>query len=249
MTEDPRLASATAVTDWSLILSASRDRGAARQTAWEEISRRYWPAIFAYVRRAGHAPEEASDLTQGFIAEVMIRRDLLGKADPARGRFRTLLRTALQNYLRQAHRDASRLKRRPEGGLRRLVSGDVALDARLAADATPDEAFDGQWRAVLVRAVVERERSRCELEGLGRHWQVFEARIVRPLIDGSEPVPYPALVERLGLESSAQAQNMMITIKRRFARLIRDTVAETVADPAEIRDELVALLRGGEEAP
>ena len=76
----------------------------------ERLVRRYWSAIFAYIRRSGRDVHEAADLTQGFVCDILISRRLCDSADPNRGRFRTLLLRAIQNYLRERHRREQRAR-------------------------------------------------------------------------------------------------------------------------------------------
>ena len=49
--------------------------------ALSELYRIYWYPLCAYVRRRGHAPEEAQDLTQGFFLHLLEHK-WLGRADP-----------------------------------------------------------------------------------------------------------------------------------------------------------------------
>ncbi len=234
-------------TNWSIIYEAARGKATDAVEAWEQLVRRYWPAIYAYNRSNGCSVHQASDLTQGFVCDVLMGRDLLGSADPARGRFRTLLQTALRNYLVERHRHAERTKRSPKEG--QLVRLDVSESSmiKVPTGATPEEAFAAQWSATLVRRVLDQVQAECQDEGLETHWLVFELRVVRPLLMGGAPVTYADLVDRFGLKDAAQGGNMMITVKRRFARALLEEVGRTVARPSQIDDELYALLRALEK--
>jgi len=236
-------------TNWSLIYEAAQAGSRASAEAWEQIARRYWPAIYAYIRNSGRRVDEAADLTQGFVCEVMMGRRLLAAANPARGRFRALLLTALKNYLTEQHRRSTRLKRAPQD--RRIVEldGSESSMVEVSTDVTPDDAFIAQWGSTLVRRVLERVQAECVSDALHPHWAVFESRVVRPLLFGAAAVPYADLVDRLNLKDAAQAANMMITVKRRFARALLGEVQETLSDPADIEDELHALLRALERKP
>ena len=94
----------------------------------------------------------------------------------------------------------------------------------------------------MIRQVLERVRAGCLESGLEAHWNVFEARVVRPMLFGEKKLSYTRLVERLGLNDAAQAANMMVTVKRRFVQALVDEVGRTVSDPIQIEDELRALL-------
>lgn len=235
--------SGTWQTDWSMIFRAVHGDEEPAAEAWDQLARRYWPAIYAYIRSSGRDIHEASDLTQAFVCDVMVRRQLLEAADPARGRFRTLLMTALKNYLVEQHRFATRRKRMPKDGRLLELDREGAPALELPTGATPEAAFSAQWGATLVRRVLGQVCAECRQQDLGAHWSVFEARVVRPMLLGDAPTAYGILVRRLGLKDAAQASNMMVTVKRRFARALFEAVSGTVGSPDEVDDELRALRR------
>ena len=105
-------------TDWSMIADAAQVDEKAAAAALDQLVRRYWSAVYAYIRKCGSSVHEAADLTQGFVCDVMIARRLCAAADPDRGRFRTLLLSSLRNYLQQEHRRELRV-RSSQGGARR----------------------------------------------------------------------------------------------------------------------------------
>lgn len=235
-------------TDWSMIYVAAHGEREPAAEAWDQLARRYWPAIYAYIRSSGRDVHEAADLTQGFVADVMVGRNLLDAADPKRGRFRTLLLTALKRYVIEQHRRSKRRKRTPQSGQVIDLDPEQALTITLDPDANPEHVFAAQWSAMLIRRVLDRVRGECVEQQLDPHWSVFEARVVQPMLFGQRPTPYPELVEHLGLKDAAQAANMMITVKRRFARALAAEVRGTVADPADLEDELDVLRRALERA-
>jgi RNA polymerase sigma-70 factor (ECF subfamily) len=213
--------------------------------AQERLARRYWSPVYAYIRRAGHDVHEAADLTQGFMCDVVIARKLAATADPARGRFRALLLTALRNYLHDRHRMAARQGGGAAGasGGRRLpldAAEMAAADAR--SEASPEAAFAAQWGATMLRRVLDEVHQRCLRDGLEAHWILFEARVVRPLFTGEPKRRYSQLVTALNLDDVGQAANMMVTVKRRVARALGREVARTVSDPRDIEQELIELV-------
>jgi len=255
-------------TDWSMIYDLSRE-GESRDRAMETLVRRYWPAIYAYIRRTGRDVHEASDLTQGFIATVILQRGMAEKADRERGRFRSLLLTSLRNYLHERHRHEQRRhprksSHRPrkssprktsprqqdreqsetdDNGARSAPFTGFDIDAAEGGRfESPEAAFSYHWSATLVRSVLERVRSTCIADDLELHWAVFEARVARPLLFGEPAIPLPVLVERLDLQTPAQASNMLVTVKRRFARALREEVRGTVAAESDVESELSALM-------
>lgn len=230
-------------TDWSMIhaLGADDER---RTDAMDRLVRRYWPAIYAYVRRTGRDTHEAADVTQGFITTVLLERKLAESADRSRGRFRSFLLASLENYLRERHRHGTRQVRSPEGKSPLPFSQlevDVAEGARYA---TPEAAFVYHFSAALVRAALKKVQRECLKDGLEAHWMVFDRRIVRPLLTGDDPPSLAGLAEQLGLKDEAQVSNLAITVKRRFARALKEEIATTVTDENEVDQEMRDLFRG-----
>lgn len=233
-------------TNWALIHDAAQGdplpAGEGPNHAMEQLVRRYWPAVFAYIRKLGHDVHEASDLTQGFVCDVLLGRNLLQNANPTRGKFRSLLLASLQNYVREKHRFESRQKRS-------TALSDLRFDSRLLAAVdgakaqSPEHAFSSQWGATLVRRVLDGVRQSSLRSGLEIHWAIFEARVVRPMLFNDPRVPYPQLIERLNLTDAGQAANMMITVKRRFVHALIEEVGATVNDPLQVEEELRELLR------
>ena len=231
-------------TDWSMIAQTTDADGQVAADALERLVRRYWSAVYAYIRRTGRDVHAATDLTQGFVCDIIISRRLCDYADPQRGRFRTLLLGAVQNYLREQHRHD--LRQRTFGVDMRPLPLEPWPD-QASSDETPEQAFCHHWSATLVRQVLTDVRVQCEKDGLDAHWVVFEHRVVRPMLLDEPPTAHAALVERLHLKDESQAANMMITVKRRFARALYQEIGRTVADPSQIEDELHELLRDLEQ--
>lgn len=229
-------------TNWPMIFEAAGSDDEASARALEQLARRYWPAVFAYVRSSGHDIHEASDLTQGFVCDVMIGRKLFNEADPKRGRFRTLLLCSLKNYIRERHRYATRKKRSNNGRSPLSLDQSDTDMVVVARGQTPEEAFNSQWSATLIREVLDSVRRTCIADGMEAHWVVFECRVVRPMLFGEKPMSYRELVERLELDDRSQAANMMITIKRRFARALLAEAGRTMSDPDRARLEIMDML-------
>ena len=163
-------------TDWSMIAHATEADEDVAGDALEQLVRRYWAAVYAYIRRTGRDVHEAADLTQGFVCDIIISRRLCEYADPQRGRFRTLLLGAVQNYLREQHRHD--LRTRTLGADMRPLPLEK-LPTEVSSDETPEEAFCYHWSATLVRQVLTDVRVECEKDGLDAHWEVFEHQIGR----------------------------------------------------------------------
>ena len=165
-------------TNWELIRDAASGSTTSRASL-DAVSRRAWPAIFAFIRASGRSSDEASELTQGFIADVFLSRHLLEKADPGRGRFRTLLIGAVRNYLNDMHRRRTAQSRMPEGG----VAAIDALTAKGLEPAeheghSPERAFNTRYVATLIRAAAERLQKELAANGDEASWEIFRMRVL-----------------------------------------------------------------------
>jgi len=168
-------------------------------------------------------------------------RNILSRADRSRGRFRTFLLGAFQNYLRDTLRKERAARRVPAGGpLLPLEEADGVCCDR--TDMARD--LHRAWVRQTVAEATAGMKEECQAHGREDVWSIFESRLLGPILEGATPEPYEALVARLGLESPSQASNLLITAKRMFVRHLRRVVSETVADPGEIEDELRDLKKG-----
>jgi RNA polymerase sigma-70 factor (ECF subfamily) len=222
-------------TSWTLIVQAQTSR-----VDLERLLAAYWSPVYAYLRRQGHSPEDAADLTQGFLGDIVLKRDLIGHADPERGRFRSYLLAALKNFVIDEHR---RQAGRGDGRPISFVPDDpAALEAAEPSETVdPGHAFDCQWATTVLGIVLDRLRETCERDGLGSHWTVFEGRVLGPIRHGCTPVSVEELVASLGVRDRDEIYSMQNSVKRRFKTTLRRVVAKTVNDPADADDEIAEL--------
>ena len=129
----PTGAVAFATTHWSVVLAAQGPSPAA-QEALEKLCSTYWRPIYAFVRRQGTEPDEAKDLTQGFFALLLKRRDF-DTVRKEKGRLRSYLLTSLKHFLTNERNRAMTIKR---GEGQRLISLDQ-LHERECAGFEPTE--------------------------------------------------------------------------------------------------------------
>ncbi len=235
-------------TNWSMIMDAASGQEWRSNAAMDRLVQRYWPAVFAFIRSSGKSVDEATDLTQGFLCDVLLGRNLLQTATPERGRFRSLLLKSVSNYVREQHRHATRRKRAPIGPDGRAMPSPLSLDegegawSAISRDQDPESAFHAQWAASLVRQVLEKVRIDCMRRGQEAYWEVFVRRVVRPKLYGESPEPYEHLIANWRILDAAQAANMMVTVKRRFARALVKEAESTVTDALVTKSELQDLL-------
>ena len=169
-------------TRWNLILSGASSGSKDQQIreALAELCQIYWRPIFFFIARRGYSPEDAEDLTQDFFLR-MLKGEWLQKADPSRGRFRSLLLKSVQNFLNDAN---DRTKVRKRGGDVSFVSWDALMTAAPSELALSNEAlkswtaeglFDAGWAATVVQRAIRRLREECELKGRLRVFEVLNS--------------------------------------------------------------------------
>ena len=203
-----------------------------------ELCQIYWRPIFLFIVRRGYSPEDAEDLTQDFFVQIL-RGDWLQKADPARGRFRSLLLKSLQNFLNDA---ADRRKSRKRGGDIRFISWDPwSTEGRahldFAAEALTswpaEQVFDVSWAATIVHRALGALCEECESKGRRR---VFE--VLSPYLSAERnDLSYATLATKLGVPESF-VKKLLHRMRQRYRVLLREEVRQTVADSAEVDHEL-----------
>lgn len=223
-------------THWSVVLAARDGR---EHAALSSLCSTYWRPLYLYVRRSGHAVEDAQDLTQSFFAHLL-EKDALQHVDPALGKFRAFLLASLKNFLTNEWRRAHSAKR---GGGAALVSLDAItqIEDFAAADPslTPEQLYERNWAlALLTRAT---DRLEAEFAGAGKS-ALFER--LKPYLVGDRNTPYSETAATLGL-SEVTVRVSVHRLRARFRDILRDEVAQTLVDPADrnaIAQELRFLL-------
>jgi RNA polymerase sigma-70 factor (ECF subfamily) len=215
------------------------DEAAAKREALGRLLSRYIPPLRAHlVYRRGLSAADADDAVQQFVADKVLRRDLIAQADRERGKFRTFLLTALKRWLIN-HLRNEKAQRRSPADANVLDAGERSADLVVADEA--DDVFDVQWAREVLSHALDRMQAECERTGRDNVWGVFQYRLVRPLLEGAEPADYQELVSRFQFESPAQASNVLMTAKRMFARSLRAVVGEYARQPEEIEAEITEL--------
>ncbi|MFO0958369.1 MAG: hypothetical protein U0800_13220 [Isosphaeraceae bacterium] len=221
-------------TQWGRVAAAARrEDGEALAT----ICQAYWYPIYAFVRHRGFSPEQAQDRTQDFFAYVL-ERDLIARADPARGRFRAFLRTVCARHL-AGHLDREKAAKR--GGGRPMLDIDP-LDAERryalepAHEMTAERIFDRTWALTLLGRVVDRLRR--EYDDAGRSARFEE--LIAVLTRDPETTPYEAIARRLGT-SEGGVRVAVHRLRRRYGVLLREEIAATVGDADQVADEIQSL--------
>ncbi|MGZ4962586.1 MAG: RNA polymerase sigma factor [Limisphaerales bacterium] len=221
-------------TRWSVVLAAGRSDTTHSRDALARLCQTYWYPLYAYVRRRGHNADEAQDLTQEFFARLLEKHSI-ASADPGRGRFRSFILTALNNFLAQEWEKARAQKR---GGGAELFSLDLAraedrYDLEPAILETPDKDFDKKWALALLETVMLQLEHEYKTEGKS---DVFNA-LKQTLAGSRESQPYADLAKQLNTTEAA-IKVTVHRLRKRYRELLQNEIANTVSSPEEIKEEM-----------
>jgi RNA polymerase sigma-70 factor (ECF subfamily) len=229
-----------ATTRWSVVLASAGSQGEEQKAreALDQLCESYWRPVFAFICRHGHSVADAQDLAQDFFVMVL-EGNLLKLADPHRGRFRGLLLKSLQNFLRESARKGHARK---HGGNVSFVSWDdwmAAAPSRFSISPaaveswSPDRVFDLRWAATVTEHALRRLREECEAKGRLRVFDALSPCLGAERVD----VSYANIAATLNIEETT-VKKLVHRLRQRYRELLRDEVAHTVANPADIDDEI-----------
>jgi RNA polymerase sigma factor (sigma-70 family) len=234
-------AAAFATTRWSVVLTA-QGQSAAAEEALEKLCRTYWWPLYGYVRRQGHSPEEAQDLTQGFFVMLLERRDL-NAVRREKGRLRSYLLTALKNFLGKAHRREMTVKRgrgQPLVPLEELLARERA-DLEPADALSVDRIYERRWAFTVLEQVLRRLEAEYAAAGRGTLFDTLK----QMLTDEPDSASRVEIAQELKMSENALKQTVY-RLRQRYRLLLRDEIAQTVAAPGQVEDELryfIAILQ------
>jgi RNA polymerase sigma factor (sigma-70 family) len=226
-------------TRWSAVLLSAQSQVPGSQAALSELCRTYWYPIYAFVRRRGHSPDDAEDLTQGFFLHLLDHK-ALRQVSPLKGKFRSFLVASLQNYLLDQVEHAHCLKR---GGNVDFVPFDTKFaEHRYQLGQldflTADKIFDARWAITLLDAAMTRLAQQYAAHG---KTSVFQT--LKPFLDpinGKVSLSYEEVANVMGVSVGA-VKTLIHRLRKQYSCLLREEVGRTVADPAEIDEEIHAL--------
>jgi RNA polymerase sigma factor (sigma-70 family) len=224
-------------TSWTQVLAARDAPTEASCLALEQLCQVYWYPLYVFVRRQGIDAEDARDVTQAYFAQLL-EKGYLEDCDPERGRFRVFLMTSVRNFLSK-EREKSRTWKR--GGRTEIVPLDVDPEGRYREEPadrlTPEAVFERRWALTLLERVLARLRQEHAAAGRAREFERL-----KPFLTGDEPqAPYREVARDLGI-SEAAVKTAVHRLRQRFGVALREAIAETVADPADVDDEVRHLL-------
>lgn len=238
MSTKPESKDIFATTHWTVVLQAGRTDTKRAEQALAELCQTYWYPLYCYVRRRGHSPADAEDLTQGFFAKLL-RLESLAQVAPNQGKFRSFMLAALKNYLVEQQRHALAQKR----DVRLTVSMDTEFAERQLAlvssdSLPPDRQFERQWAITLLERVMRRLAEDYEANDKSKLFQELRFSIVGSRSD----VPYRELATRLDMKETA-LRVAIHRLRKEYRQRLEAEIANTVTQAEEIDAEINDLRR------
>jgi RNA polymerase sigma factor (sigma-70 family) len=224
-------------TRWSLVLAASDRVTGQADEALEALCGAYWYPLYAFIRRRGHDPDRAADLTQGFFARLL-EKEFLRSVDPSRGRFRSFLLAACKNFLANEHDRENAQKR---GGGQHSVSIDVRdAEGRYLAEPahhlTPDRLFERRWALTILDQSLDQIERESRQTGKASLYEQL-----KPMLTGTEGgLSYAEVGHTLGMTEAA-VKKAAQRLRQRYREILRERIAGTIDDPGQVDDEIRTL--------
>lgn len=224
-------------TRWTMVLHAGHKSSPQSDRALGELCQTYWYPLYAYVRRKGKTKEDAEDLVQAFF-EKFLERNYLEGLSAERGKFRSFLLASLKHFLANEWDKSQRQKR--GGGVTHLSLDWQSADERFHLDppdpASPDKTFDREWALALLERVINRLRHECTADGKANLFEQTKGY----LMVGESAIPYAEAATHLDIDEGA-VRVAVHRLRKRYRELLRDEIAQTVNDPAQVAEELRSL--------
>jgi DNA-directed RNA polymerase specialized sigma24 family protein len=229
-------------THWSLIEDIKTDQDKDRALIGLLLER-YWKPVYCYLRRKGHDNEQAKDLTQAFLHEVVLKRDLVRRADRTKGRFRSYLLYALNRYMTKQSLKENALKRIPKEKLVRLDLVEPPALPESFTNASAEECYHYAWLSALLERVLSDVKTECDRDGMQTHWVLFYERIAKPILENKPRPSLNLLCKDFNIEDTKKASNMIVTVKRRFQSVLMRHARSTVLSEDQAIEELDDLFK------
>ena len=226
-------------TRWTLVMASARDQSQTGRAALAALCQVYWYPLYAFARRRGHSPHDSQDLTQGFFLHLLEHRALSG-VDRLKGKFRSFLLACFQNYLSAETRRAHRLKR---GGQCQFVSLDLeSAENRYRYEPedylTAEKIFEARWALTLLDHAMTVLRE--EYVGRGKELVFNTLKGYVGIGENTSKASYEEAAKALGI-GVGTVKTFIHRLRNRYLAVVREEVARTVSDPAEIQSEIRGL--------
>jgi DNA-directed RNA polymerase specialized sigma24 family protein len=224
-------------THWSVVVEAQGESPAA-QEALEKLCGIYWRPIYCFVQRQGVAPEEAEDVTQAFFVDLLEHKNLTA-VRKEKGRFRSYLLGALKYFLADERRRAMAIKR---GKGQRLIpleelSREERIEIEPADTVTAEQIYERRWASTVLQHVLGLLKNEYVAAGNGA---LFDS-LKQLLPDEPDSPSQSDIAGQLGMTANAVRQAFH-RFRQRYQLLLREEIAQTVATPGDVEDELRHLI-------
>ena len=224
-------------TRWSVVIAAQQADAPESREALAGLYQKYWPPLYWYIRRRGSSVEEAQDLIQEFFTRLM-EKNYLGYAHQEGCKFRSFLLASFKHFLANEW-DFSQAQKRG-GGVPSVCFDATALESRVAGlshDVTPEKLYERKWALTVLEHVIESVREEYRAAGKER---LFEG--LKPTLTGEKgKIPYQQYATDLDMSEGA-VKVAVHRLRRRYRQLLKEEIAQTVATPDEIEEEIKYLL-------
>ena len=222
-----------ATTRWSVVLAAGAHDSPQAAEALEQLCRTYWYPLYAYVRRRGHEPEDAKDLTQAFFARLL-EKHYLADVDPRRGKFRSFLLASLNHFLADEWGRAQAQKR---GGGHTIISlDDASTEDRFRLEPVDEldaeKIFERRWTLTVLEQTTTRLRAEFVSADKVRQFEQLQEFLL-----GDKGSSYADAAAHLQMSEGA-VRVAVHRMRLRFRELFREEIAHTVATEGEIEEEI-----------
>ena len=226
-----------ATTPWSVVLAAGSPESSHYQEALETLCRTYWFPLYAYLRGRGYDRYQAEDYTQSFFA-ALLEKPALSRADPKRGKFRSFLLSSLKHFVAD---EQDRMRAKKRGGDKEIMSLDFENAERRygqepAHNLSPEKLFERWWALGVLNQAMERLKT----ESSTLHKQQLFDRLKVYLVAEKGAVTYKEISAEFGMTEAA-VRVAAHRLKHRFHELVREEIAQTVADSSHIDEEIKDL--------
>ena len=237
------MASKLPETRWSLILNARTLHQDRQRLALDNLITAYWKPVYCHLRRRGYQNEEAKDLTQEFFHKFIVKGKLLETADEEMGCFRQLLSTALKRFISNVERDKKRKKRAPKEKIVPLASLNINNLNIPTFEATAEQAFNYAWITTLLDQILVETKKQCCESDQEIHWSIFHRKVLAPILEGAKDISMEDMSHMYELKNANQANSRIVTVKRRFRRVLMDRLRDLTGSDDLAEAEFNEIMR------
>lgn len=220
-------------TQWSVVIEAGDSVSPQASVALEKLCRTYWYPLYAYSRRNGRNHHDAQDLIQSFFAQLLEKK-YVGRVDRTKGRFRSFLLASLNHF---AADEWGREHAQKRGGTKPVISihektAEGKYRVELVDHLDPEAVYERSWATTLLEQVIGQLRAEFVTSGKERLFDVLH-----PLLLGDRAVSYLEAANQLNMSEGA-LRTTVCRMRERFRDLFQAEIAQTVATPGEIQEEI-----------